>query len=395
MLALVLGLGGWLLTADTSQFPSKLSVTYTVDLMSPLVGASTRPVWMDNIDVTLTLRLTSRTTLFFYGLGNQGRTLSERIGVAQSVSNIEAPTSWRLYEAFIEHVTANDRLSLLIGLYDLNSEFDVLQAAELFLNSSFGIGPELANSRPQGPSIFPVTTVGLRVRLGFPLTSRKAGYLQLVLLDGAPGHTHHQTGTSIVFGRNDGLLGVAEIGTQLYALKRLADWSPIRWVSRLHEPAYHRKLALGFWYYTARFQWLYADRWQRGNWGGYLLAESRLYTAGTRTLWAFLRIGFAHPQVNRFGAYTGGGFSGQGWLPGRPNDRMGLALAAAHNSRAYRRLRRQPGSRVHHTEWILEGTYLLALSATVQLQLDLQWVQHPDTRAGSVLIGGLRLRWHP
>lgn len=393
MLVLALWLGGWLLAADTSRFTSELAVAYTVDVMSPLAGASVRPVWMDNVDVTLALHLTPRTTLFFYGLGNQGGSISARVGDAQGVSNIEAPTSWRLYEAFVEHVTATGRLSVLAGLYDLNSEFDVLPAAGLFLNSSFGIGAELAASRPQGPSIFPVTSPGLRVRLGFQRSARYAGYLQAVALDGVPGDPDRPAGTHIVFGRNDGLLLVAEAGALVHPEAPLPDGSPIRLVSRLHEHPHHHKLALGAWYYTARFRWLDADRTQRGNAGVYLLGESRLYREGTRTLWAFLRVGLAHPRVNRFGAYTGGGFSGRGWVPGRPADRMGLAVAAAHNSSAYRRLQRRQGTPVHRTEWVFEGTYLLALSAALHLQFDLQWVRHPDTRAGSVLVGGLRLLW--
>ncbi|MDQ7040559.1 MAG: carbohydrate porin [Rhodothermus sp.] len=395
MLALVLVLGSKLLLADTSQSISRLAVAYTVDLISPLAGASSRPVWMDNVDVTLTLRLHPRTTLFLYGLGNQGGTISERIGVAQSLSNIEAPTSWRLYEVFVEHMVDQGHLSLLAGLYDLNSEFDVLSAAELFLNSSFGIGPEFANSRSEGPSIFPVTALGLRIRFVPWWTPYHAGYVQAVVLDGAPGHTHTRTGTHILFGRNDGWLLVTEAGVFVHPRKSELSLSPTLLVSRLREYPYDHKLALGFWYYTARFQRLDTDYLRRGNWGGYLLGETCLYRTATRTLWMFLRVGWAHPRVNRFGAYTGGGFSGQGWLPGRPRDRMGLAVAAVHNSRAYRRLQWQHGAPVRHTEWVLEGTYLFALSAVLSLQLDLQWVLHPDTRTGSVLVGALRLLGHP
>ena len=54
-------------------------------------------------------------------------------------------------------------VSLLGGIYDLNSEFDRLQAAGLFLNSSFGVTPEIAQSGETGPSIFPRTAAGLRL----------------------------------------------------------------------------------------------------------------------------------------------------------------------------------------------------------------------------------------
>ena len=48
--------------------------------------------------------------------------------------------------------------SILIGRYDLNTEFYRLQSAGLFLNSSFGVGPEFSQSGRSGPSIYPNTT---------------------------------------------------------------------------------------------------------------------------------------------------------------------------------------------------------------------------------------------
>jgi porin len=81
----------------------------------------------------LTLRLSPQTTVFLYGLGTQGKSLSESLGVVQTLSNIEAPASWRLYEAFVEYLAAAKRLSVLAGLYDLSSEFDVLSTAGLLL----------------------------------------------------------------------------------------------------------------------------------------------------------------------------------------------------------------------------------------------------------------------
>ena len=44
-----------------------------------------------------------------------------------------------------------NRFSALFGRYDLNSEFYRLQSAGLFLNSSFGIGPEFSLSGQNGP----------------------------------------------------------------------------------------------------------------------------------------------------------------------------------------------------------------------------------------------------
>jgi signal transduction histidine kinase len=51
-----------------------------------------------------------------------------------------------LEEGWIEQNLFGNQFSLLVGRYDLNSEFYRLHSAGLFLHSSFGIGPEFAQS---------------------------------------------------------------------------------------------------------------------------------------------------------------------------------------------------------------------------------------------------------
>src|SRR5258707_14896798 len=103
------------------------------------------------------------TTLFVEGLNIHGGHPSDFAGDAQGVSNLEGPGRWMLYEAWVQQNLFRDRLSMLIGRYDLNTEFYRLQSAGLFLNSSFGIGPEFSQSGRSGPSIFPDPSVGGRI----------------------------------------------------------------------------------------------------------------------------------------------------------------------------------------------------------------------------------------
>ena len=70
----------------------------------------------------------------------------------------------KLYEAWFEQTLFDDRLSFKAGLYDLNTEFDVVETAGLFINSSHGIGPDFSQSGVNGPSIFPTTSLGIRVK---------------------------------------------------------------------------------------------------------------------------------------------------------------------------------------------------------------------------------------
>ena len=68
-------------------------------------------------------------------------------------------------------------------MYDLNSEFYRVESGGLFLNSSFGIGPEFARSGAGGPSPFWVkaddllaamntTDDGARAKRGFLIVGR-------------------------------------------------------------------------------------------------------------------------------------------------------------------------------------------------------------------------------
>src|SRR6266404_5858199 len=73
-------------------------------------------------------------TFFLDGLGTHGGHPSRLVGDAQGVSNLEAPGGGQLYEAWLQQNLLGNRISVLVGRYDLNTEFYRLQAATLFLN---------------------------------------------------------------------------------------------------------------------------------------------------------------------------------------------------------------------------------------------------------------------
>src|SRR5437660_6728451 len=112
---------------------------------------------------TLRLQLTFESrglTAFVEGLNIHGGQPSDFAGDGQGVSNIAAPSQSRIEEAWIQQTLFDERASVLVGRYDLSSEFYRTQSAGLFLNSSFGIGPEFSQN---GPSIYPDTSLGVRI----------------------------------------------------------------------------------------------------------------------------------------------------------------------------------------------------------------------------------------
>jgi porin len=311
-------------------------------------------------------------TLFANGLFIHGGSLSgQYVGDAQTVSNIEAAHQARLFELWVEKRfgPADDGHSLRVGLYDLNSEFDVSDTGALFINSSHGISPQISQTGLNGPSIFPVTSLGARWRWALG----PAWSAQFVALDGVPGDPNRPASNAIRFDAGDGLLLASEIARQGERVK---------------------KAAIGAWKYTARFDAIDAGETgaaavdatslprRRGNQGVYALVDAQLFAERDdpkQGLSAFARAGTADSRVNRFANFIGAGLVYTGALPQRPEDQLGLAVASANNSGSYRIASARDGIATDRRETAIELTYRFALTSWLTLQGDLQHIVNPDT----------------
>ncbi|MDH5737676.1 MAG: carbohydrate porin, partial [Gammaproteobacteria bacterium] len=181
-----------------------LEMVYTGEYGKNTGGIEDDSTYLDNLDITMTFNDAfgqEGATFFVYFLYNAGDGPSDAIGDAQGASNIDAPTTSKFYELWYETGIGTDN-SVKVGLYDLNSEFDAIETAGLFLNSSHGIGPDYAQSGVNGPSIFPTTSFG--ARLDFNLGD---GYFfRFAVLDGVSGDPDDHHGTHIKFESDDGWL---------------------------------------------------------------------------------------------------------------------------------------------------------------------------------------------
>ena len=187
-------------------------------------------------------------TLFVDGLWIHGGQPSALLGDPQGVSNLSAPPKITLYEAWIQYNVDGNKFSALIGRYDLNTEFYRLLSAGLFLNSSFGIGSEFSGSGAGGPSIFPNTSLGLR--LAFKPTTNVV--VRGTILDGAP--VDRADGAVGAFRGSDGLLLVSEVAVlNRKATSDRMETLRFRIGRASGLPPYDDKVAAGAWYYTATF----------------------------------------------------------------------------------------------------------------------------------------------
>jgi porin len=322
-------------------------------------------------------------TGFIQALSIHGSQPSGFIGDAQGVNSYEAKSALRLYEAWGQYSSLKGRWSFLLGRYDLGSEFYRLASGGLFLNSSFGMGPEFSQSGIGGPSIFPDTSIGARATFK-PYPSV---LIRTAIMDGAP--ASRTDGEARFPGQKEGVLVVSEIafltrresedshGVAKYMLGRGANF-----------PAYDDKFAIGGWHYTGTFRDLSlvdsAGRPQKhdGSSGAYVLLDlTLLRSAANRKarLSGFLQSGVGDGRVDRFRSFAAAGLRASGFIAGRPDDMFGVAITSARNGSHYIDTQKAMAVPVTRAETSIEATYLLQATPTFAVQPDVQYVIHPGT----------------
>lgn len=340
----------------------EVGAVYTSDLWRNTKGGlRTGGAYLDNLDVTLALDAEramgwTGVSAFVYGLYNNSARFSDRyVGDAMTVSNIDAPEAVRLYEAWIQWQSAAEHaLSFRLGLYDLNSEFDMSDGRSLFLHSSHGIGHELGQTGANGPSIFPVTSLGLRAAWS---PARQWSAL-VAVLDAVPGSPEHPSSNRIRVSGDEGALAIAEL-----------QWAGERVT----------KVSLGHWRYTA-------DE-NRGTYAGIEMALDRDSGHEPTTL-AFARYGVADDRLNEFADSWSIGVRRRSLFAARPEDQIGVAYTRADVSDAASAHRRQ-------YEAAIELTYRAELTDWLAIQPDIQLILNPgaDPALEDSLVFGLRLEF--
>lgn len=352
---------------DETHGPVLVQITYTGEVMGNASGGLRRGTrYLDNLDIVFEADMEqlvgwSGAQIHVYGLYNNGKSISDIAGDTQAISNIEAGTQApRLYEAWIDQ-KIGDRLLLKAGLYDLNSEFDALDAAGLFVSSPHGIGTDFAQSGQNGPSIFPSTSLAARVQWA----PADGWAVRAAVLDGVPGDPDHPGRTAIKLGNGDGALLVGEV----------------------EAPLGGGKLLLGRWQYTAHFDRNNGSGTGQGNAGTYVRGEFPLTGRVERKADAFFRLGKAAGRFNMFDGFASGGLKFSGWVPGRDEDEFGIAVAAAFTSDSYR-----AATGAGSSEVAIEATYRAPITSWLSLQPSVHYARNPSADPGvaDALILGLR-----
>lgn len=292
-----------------------------------------------------------------------GPDLSGRwVGDAQGVSNIAAPPQHHLFEAWLRWRLSDSAAPLAItakaGLIDLNSEFDVQAIGALFIHSSHGAGPELGQSGPNGPSVFPVAASGV------VLTGATHGnaVLRLGVFDALAGSVDDANLPAL---RLPGTTGALVIGQVDVPLSRLGEGGGLHF---------------GAWRYSRpqpRTDDETAAAWSQGVFA--------LVEVSFAPKWhGWVRAGLADARTNAVAGYCGAGV-----VRDAGDWQLGLAMARAWLGA---QTRRTLGARTAETA--LELTAARAVTRWMTIQPDLQYVIAPswDPALRNALVAGLRLR---
>lgn len=278
-----------------------------------------------------------------------------RTGVYQTISSLEADAVPHVYEAWVKW-QVNPALSAKAGLIDLNAEFDVQPTGALFLNSAFGIGPDISQSGPAGPSIFPMTASAVMIRA----QSGRKGFA-LGVFDAQAGSLDDPRKPALRFPGTTGALIIAEAKLPIGA-----------WL-----------LQLGGWHFTKQYDDLDPSKPRASSHGIYAMAEGALTTKVS----TWLRVGLVDSHANPIGVYVGGGAVAEleDW-------RLGFAAAHARLGSTARRNLHNPGP-ARKAETVIELSAQHAVTSWFQVQPDLQYVIHPgwDRTLPNALVLGLRV----
>ncbi len=327
-------------------------------------GLSTGNALLNRFDLSVTLHgeawgrpgLTGR--LLYHRI--DGDALSgDLVGDVQGVDNISASGAHRLMEAWVEQ-DFGDRGSVRAGLMDLNAEFDGIEPAGLFLNSSHGIGAEIAQSGRNGPSIYPTSALGIRGEL-----RRGALAVRAAAFDGVPGDLDRPEALAAVdLAEDDGALIIGQ-----------ADVTGEGGL----------RVSMGVWRYTESFAPSETGE-RRSDRGAYASIEGPLAPRAGLSGW--VRVGVSGPKPSAAVRQFSGGVVMDAPWAGRPRDQIGFAVTRAEFGGASHRAGGQPDA-----ETAFELTYRYVANDWLSLQPNLQYVVGPASAPGldNAVVLGLRV----
>jgi porin len=383
----------------------ELELLYTADYLRNNSGGSKRGGgYMGHVD--LILQFDGEKLLGWQGgsaylqlISNSGARVNlNYVGSLMGVDNMEAPVNRSgIFQAWLRQSFLDDKASLLLGLYPIDSEFYVTDSSSVFLHPSFGMSAEAGDfGTLSGPSIYPTSAWGARLRID----PDPAWYAMLAVTRGVPSERAATAGPNISWHQGSGSMLIGEVGLRPVELGVTRGGADLA-VSQADGFAPISKLALGAWRFTPQFPELVAvdsagDAKTTTHWGAYILGEQTLYRVpgSSRNLSAFVRYGVTDGKTNNIDYSVSAGIAWQGVFAGREEDVFGIAATRAHVGPQGREfLAGELGTPLSSSaETVVEVTYQAQLARGVIVQPLLQRILNPGLSLPDATLAGARLQ---
>ncbi|MEM7621961.1 MAG: carbohydrate porin, partial [Planctomycetota bacterium] len=302
-----------------------------------------------------------------------------------------------IYELWYEQTLLDDRIRLKVGKVDANSEFNFVDVAGDFANSSAGFSPTIFTFPSFPDSATSVSIFGTVVDTeGFDLT---LGY---GLYDGAAAVDGVRTGAR---------------GPSTFFSDNLSDdyfhiWqADLSWDELMSSGSLLKdgRVSVGGWYHDGDF-----DRFdggaEDGTFGFYLTGEIRFFDpdrgrpefgvpktaaqaigqaggdAPQRGLYLFGQYGWSDEHVSEITQHFAGGVVWRGPWASRPDDSVGIYASLVD-------LSDEPAAGFDDDEIAIDAYYRVQLSPAVFVQPELQYIINPsgDASIDDALVAGLRI----
>jgi porin len=336
-----------MVSAQESEKAFEFNAAYTGDFGRNFSGGvEQKNAYLGNLDITANFntenaKLWKGGTFFIYLLNNHGTSLSQYVGDLQGVDNIEADAHTRLYQFW--YMQKFGKLSFTIGQHDLNSEFSSSEYGGTFINSSFGIQPDISGNVPI--SIFPIATLG--VILKYEVNNQFS--ILTAIYDGDPGtQAGNPNSLKWKLADSNGILNILELQ---YELKNKT------------KPGTYK---IGAWSHSAD-----------NHYGIYAIADQKLLNEKNdpdKGLGFFTQFGIAPQEGSVFDYYASFGLRYSGLFGGRKEDNLGLALG--HASMSHHIIEQDPTVDLTG-ETVIELVYEARINDYITIKPDLQYVINP------------------
>ena len=299
-------------------------------------------------------------------------------GNLETVSNIEALPTTRLYRLWFEQSLFDGRASVRLGQIAADDEFIISDTAGGLINGTFGWPAWTAADVRGGGPAYPLPQLGVRLQVkpAADLTLRAAAFT------GNPGGTPCPSGDpqqcdlhGVLFPFSAGTLWIGEIAYSANSGKGAAGL-----------PGVYK---LGGWYETGPFPWQFDPTVTRNNNGGvYAVVDQGIWRRSgseNQGLNFFLRLGGAPSDRNFLSFYADAGIGFRAPFLSRPDDIVTLGAAYGNISADVARADRLAGppNVVRNYAAVIELSYKAAVLPGWTVQPDLQYVINPGNNVGS------------